>query len=159
NYGQSAPCDQLDGNPISGPGDIPADEQSHPVSAELSGLEPNTTYHYRLLLANANAAKEGEDKTFETLGPPVIESESASEVTTTEAKIEAEVDPRGEASEVAVEYVSDAQFQASGYAEASVVPSPATQIGAGIGAVEFTQQLSGLKPDTTYHFRIVARNQ
>jgi hypothetical protein len=158
-YGQSAPCEVLDGSPISGPGDIPADEGSHSVSAELSGLDPNTTYHYRLVVGNTNAAGEGEDKTLETLGPPRIDAQSVSEVTATEAKIEAEVDPRGEASVVAVEYVSEAQLQASGYAEASVVPSPPTPIGAGIGPVEFSQNLTGLKPETPYHFRILAENK
>jgi hypothetical protein len=156
-YGQSAPCDTLDGAPISGPGDIPADESTHSVSADISGLQPNTTYHYRLVAANATAPGKGEDEIFTTLGPPVVKAESVSGITASEAAIDGEVDPRGEATEVAVEYVSEAEFDESGYAEASV--SDPEEIGEGVGFVEFSQELTGLQPDTTYHFRILADNQ
>ena len=181
-YGQSAPCETLDGAPIAGPGEIPIDEEPHSVSADLSGLDPNTTYHYRLVVGNATAADEGEDETFETLGPPLVKCdfvfkpkppalpircESVLEVDASEAKVASFVAPRGEETEVALEYVSEAKFLESGYAEASLAPSPATQINEegeffeieGVKFVEFDQELSGLAPETTYHFRILANNQ
>jgi hypothetical protein len=38
-----------------------------PVSASLSGLLPNTTYHYRLVASNADGTTYGDDQTFTTL--------------------------------------------------------------------------------------------
>src|SRR4051794_28864509 len=37
-----------------------------PASANLSGLTPNTTYHYRLVATNANGTSMTGDKTFTT---------------------------------------------------------------------------------------------
>ncbi|MGH2853910.1 MAG: NHL repeat-containing protein [Solirubrobacteraceae bacterium] len=42
-----------------GPGSAPV-----AVSAEVSGLEPNARYHYRLVATNANGTAEGSDETF-----------------------------------------------------------------------------------------------
>jgi hypothetical protein len=55
-YGRSAPCTSL---PFPGGG-------LQPVSAPISGLQPNTTYHYRLLASSASGAGAGEDVTFTT---------------------------------------------------------------------------------------------
>lgn len=45
------------------------------VRAELSGLEPGTTYHYRLVATNAHGTSESEDRTFTTpTVPPPEES-------------------------------------------------------------------------------------
>lgn len=41
-----------------------------PVTAQLDGLEAGTTYHYRLVAANANGASIGADRTFSTSGSP-----------------------------------------------------------------------------------------
>ena len=42
------------------------------VSAALSGLEAGTTYHYRLVAANANGTNRGSDQTFRTIGLPIF---------------------------------------------------------------------------------------
>jgi hypothetical protein len=55
-YGQSAPCASL---PFPNGG-------LQPVSARVSGLQPNTTYHYRLLASSASGTGAGEDVTFTT---------------------------------------------------------------------------------------------
>jgi hypothetical protein len=61
-YGASAPCAQ---SPDSlGKGTVDA-----LVSASTEPLEPETTYHYRLVAANAGKTAFGEDRTF-TSGPP-----------------------------------------------------------------------------------------
>ena len=39
-----------------------------PVTANVSGLTPNTTYHYRLDATNGNGANDSEDATFTTPG-------------------------------------------------------------------------------------------
>ena len=41
-----------------------------PVTASLSGLDPGTTYHYRLVAGNATGTTQGADRTFTTTAPP-----------------------------------------------------------------------------------------
>jgi hypothetical protein len=46
-----------------------------PVSAPLTGLQPNTTYHYRLLASSSSGTSAGEDVTFTTAvssGVPLV---------------------------------------------------------------------------------------
>lgn len=62
-YGKSTPC--------VGPDAAELDETSstpQEVHAETEPLEPETTYHYRLVAANVAGASNGEDRTF-TTGP------------------------------------------------------------------------------------------
>ena len=40
------------------------------ASAELTGLLPKTTYHFKLFATNGSGTSEGTDKTFTTSGPP-----------------------------------------------------------------------------------------
>ncbi len=127
------------------------------VSAELSGLQIHTTYHYRLLASNENGTNPGQALSFQTLGP-AVSGGSVSEVSTTAARISGLIDPNGEATSFVVEYVTEADFLESEYAEATSVPVPSKEIGSGTKFIPVTQQLSGLTPGTTYHFRLVASN-
>jgi PKD repeat protein len=56
-YGSSAACGSPPGSASSSVG----------VSAAVPGLSASTTYHYRLVAANAGGAVQGEDRTFTTL--------------------------------------------------------------------------------------------
>jgi hypothetical protein len=56
-YGATAPCDQQLGDTGSG----------IPVTATLSGLSANTTYHYRVVVQNGIGVTDGADVTFTTL--------------------------------------------------------------------------------------------
>ena len=47
-----------------------------PVTASLTGLDPGTTYHYRLVAANASGTTPGGDRTFTTNGPPAEKSKA-----------------------------------------------------------------------------------
>jgi NHL repeat-containing protein len=53
-----------------------ADRSEHSVSAILEGLEPNTTYHWRIVASNSSDAAEGEDHAFTTNRPLVAEPDS-----------------------------------------------------------------------------------
>lgn len=55
-YGSSAPC-----------ATTPEGSGAKPVSALLTGLTKNTTYHYRLVVGNAGGTTDGADQTFKTL--------------------------------------------------------------------------------------------
>lgn len=52
-------------------GGLPADGLSHQVSAMLAGLEPGTTYHFRLVASNELGPASGEDLTFKTVSLPL----------------------------------------------------------------------------------------
>ncbi|MGA2469069.1 MAG: hypothetical protein ABSG64_00060 [Solirubrobacteraceae bacterium] len=59
-YGSSAPCAQSPGS-----GSSPV-----AVSASISGLAPGTTYHFRLVAANASGSTTGSDQSFTTPSVP-----------------------------------------------------------------------------------------
>src|SRR5207249_12157655 len=68
-YGTSAPAY---GSKTAAQG-LPIDSTDHTLSFGLSGLAPNTTYHYRVVATRTNnATAYGDDKTFTTpaLAPP-----------------------------------------------------------------------------------------
>jgi hypothetical protein len=48
---------------------VPLGTASGPVSVELTGLTPGTTYHYQLVAANAFGTALGGDRTFTTVRP------------------------------------------------------------------------------------------
>ncbi len=51
------------------PAKLPADFESHPVSAEIAGLTPSATYHFRLLAKNAHGpGQPGAERAFKTEG-------------------------------------------------------------------------------------------
>ncbi len=62
-------------------GNIGSGDAVQPVEESVSGLEPNTTYHFRLVAANGTGESQGPDGTFTTLpasGPPVRAYEKVS---------------------------------------------------------------------------------
>jgi hypothetical protein len=153
--GGEAPC-------VPAAGSIPNDGAPHPVSAEIENLSVATDYVFRLVAENGNGSSpEPGTKTgavgLLTLGP-VIGEESASQVTATGARIAGLIDPNTETTVFQVEYISEAKFAESGYAEASVVPAVAREVGSGTKFIEVAQQLGELTPSTTYHFRLLASN-
>lgn len=60
-YGSSAPLPE---------GQIEAAEQEARVHVRISGLEPATTYHYRVVASNADGTVEAADRTFTTMPLP-----------------------------------------------------------------------------------------
>jgi len=141
-YGASAAC-----SPSPGSG-----ATAVAVSAAIEALKANTTYHFRIVATNAGGTSEGEDQTLKTLpNAPTVAGGSASAVTQTTATLSASVNPNGgDVSECRFEYGTSAAYGTS----VACNPSP----GSGASAVEVSAQLSGLKANATYHFRIVATN-
>lgn len=52
--------------PTQGP--TAAVKKSSPASADVSGLTPGTTFHFRLVATNASGTRQGRDRTFTTIG-------------------------------------------------------------------------------------------
>ncbi|HXW58214.1 MAG TPA: hypothetical protein VEJ23_01920 [Solirubrobacteraceae bacterium] len=129
------------------------------VSAAVSGLSANTTYHFRIVAENASTTTKGEgaDGTFKTLTPPSAVTGKASEVTETTATLNATVNPNGTAvSKCTFEYGTAAFFEISHTYE--LPASCATPPGSGSSPVAVSAAITGLSANTTYHFRVVAEN-
>ena len=85
---------------------------------------------------------------------PTISTTTVLAVTAKAAVLEADINPEGEASSYHFEY---------GLADCSAnpctnVPAAPAGIGAGTSAVRVAKEISGLTPQTTYHFRVLATN-
>jgi hypothetical protein len=118
------------------------------VSAGLSGLTPQTTYHYRLVAGGVN----GNDRTFTTgpnPKPPTVASVSQSGTGPTSSTLRADVTPNELATTVHFEYGTSTSYGTS---------TPDQGIGAGTSRIRVSAPVGDLKPNTRYHFRAVATN-
>jgi hypothetical protein len=143
-YGSTAPCSQSAAEIGTGTNPVP-------VSAVLAGLAPRTTYHFRLVAANANGANQGEDRAFTIVTAPVVEGESAVAVSSSGATLQARVNPGGAETSYHFEYGTTAAYGTS-------LPVPAADVGSGLGAAAVAVRLQELRPGTPYHYRLAADN-
>jgi hypothetical protein len=96
-------------------------------------------------------------------GPPALEEEgSVLSVTSTSAKLQAQINPEESNMTYRFEYLTEAEYQANlvgghePFAGALLVPSPYGSLGAGSTGVTVRVEPEGLLPGTTYHYRVVA---
>ena len=143
-YGQTEPCTQT-------PAQIGGAGSSVPVSANLTGLQPGSTYHYRLDAGNASGTNKGQDQTLTTPGPS-IDGESASNVTSTSVTLQAQINPNGQDTTYYFQYGTSSSY------DVSVPVAPGADIGSGSSDQAASQAISGLQPSTSYHYRVVAVN-
>jgi hypothetical protein len=108
----------------------------------------------------AYASERGADEieSFATVLVPGTGSESASQIGETGEKLSGTVNPEGQA-------ITDCDFEYSIYGtQAGVYPQSApcrqasAEIGSGNNAVSVSAEVSGLRPGSTYHFRLKASN-
>ncbi|HEV2945483.1 MAG TPA: hypothetical protein VGX26_10260 [Solirubrobacteraceae bacterium] len=117
--------------------------------ADLTGLKPATTYHYRLVATDPphGGIAYGADRTFTTVVlAPAVETDPAM-VNTTTATITGGVLPQGLDTTYQFEY---------GFTNSYTMSTPTGDAGSAITPVPVTQSLTGLNPSTTYHYRLVA---
>jgi hypothetical protein len=138
-YGSSAACAASPGE-----GTSPV-----PVTAALTGLTPNTTYHYRLLAANAVGSNHGTDATFTTTTtPPLIGPAEASAITQSTATITATLEARGIPTRWELSLGStpgELEHQAAGNTESA-------------SALPLELNLASLSPGTVYYYKLIAVN-
>ncbi len=119
------------------------------ASATITGLTPGTTYHFRVIAENAaHEVSEGRDQSFTTPPPVLIEETSAAEVNATSARLEAQLEDYGRASEYRFQYGTGAYEKET--PEQSLPGAGSTQ--------SVKNLIQELLPDTTYHYRVIARN-
>ncbi len=141
-----APC-----NPSAGA--IPADLDDHTVSANVTGLAHNTTYHYRLIATTSQGTAVTIDASFTTTGPAEVETVGSPIRTSTTALLDGRVDPRGAPTTYHFEYGD------LGPCDSNPCTATASHTAGSGNVIELvSQQLTGLQPGTTYHYRLLADN-
>jgi hypothetical protein len=118
------------------------------VSAQLSGLTAETTYHYRLVAGGVN----GSDRTFKTgpnPRPPTVGSRGQTGTGPASTTLRAYVTPNGLATTVRFEYGTSTSYGTN---------TPDQALGAGTARLSVSAAVANLKPNTRYHFRAVATN-
>lgn len=136
---------------ITGPPiNVGSGESPIPVQQNVGSLDPKTEYHFRVVGSNDGGEDEGDDETFETTYPPIdVVLADASEVTHNSAKLSATINPNG---------VTDVAYNFEWGPSDGGWPSTHTSvnIGDGTSPVPVERNISGLDPETEYHFRITA---
>ena len=140
-YGSTAPASQ---SPVTGNAMVN-------VSAEITGLLPGTTYHYRVKTVNSIGTTYSEDKTFMTLAQePTATTQAACCLSTTGATLNGSVNANGASTTVTFEYGATTSYgQTVTASQSPVTGNSNTNVSAGI---------TGLTVGTTYHFRVKALN-
>jgi len=121
------------------------------VSASISSLSPNTTYHYRLVAKNVlGLTADGADKTFTTApSAPAATTGGTNSVSSTSATLTGSVNPYGEDTTYYFEYGTTRAYGAQ---------TPSQDAGSGTTTVNVSASIGPLTPSTTYHYRLVAQN-
>ncbi|MGB7587254.1 MAG: hypothetical protein WBM00_00940, partial [Solirubrobacterales bacterium] len=162
-------------------------EDQH-VSVNLASigatLQPITTYHYRAIAANSKGFVAGPDQTFTTQPlsrppqpPPSIDDESVSNITQTDATLEAQINPNSvdhgayyqfqvvtNTSEYLPEFACPTEGFPAGTSLCLTVGSQAGALPISFAAAATTDQSvildladagMTLHPGTTYHYRVI----
>jgi DNA-binding beta-propeller fold protein YncE len=143
--GGSVPCDPEASA-------IPVDDGEHAVSAELNGLIGNSPYRWRIVATNGNGTSSSAAQELTTAETsPIVETGAASQRTPTSAVLNGRINPSGLQSSYFFEYGTTTSY-------GSRAPAINGAAGNGRSMVAVSEEISGLEPGTTYHFRLVAEN-
>src|SRR5665213_1942648 len=138
----------------SSPASIGSGTASKSVSATLAGLASGTTYYYRLVATSSAGTSVSVGNALVTTGPrispdspaPVVSQASAVKITSTSVQLNGAINPEGDSTAWHFEYGLTTSY--------GLETIPATMVGLGIRPVN--APISGLRPATTYYFRLVA---
>jgi hypothetical protein len=126
------------------------------VAAKLTALQPLETYHYRMVASNAAAngggRSYGPEQRFTTLPPaPAVTTDAPVTVASSSATLAGRIVPEGAYTTYRFEYGTSTTYGSS-------APTPEGELSAAPGAQEVIVGITGLQPDSTYHYRLLAGN-
>ncbi|NQU15672.1 MAG: hypothetical protein HQ561_16075 [Desulfobacteraceae bacterium] len=123
------------------------------VSESITGLDCNTTYHYRLVGVNSQGTSYGEDQTFKTslcpVSKPTVTTGSATSVGTSSATLNGTVNPNGATTTYYFRYGTTQNYG---------MTTTITSVGSGNDAVSASASITELSDNTIYYFALVGVN-
>jgi DNA-binding beta-propeller fold protein YncE len=123
-----------------------------PAMADLTGLKPNTLYHFRTVTEDVHGHETfGPDATLMTSPPVLITGESTTEVTAESVRLNVEINPQGVATSYRYEYGLTSAYGQS-------VPVPDAEAGEEEVSAAHSIAVEHLAASTAYHYRVVATN-
>ena len=130
------------------------------AAVQVTGLQPETTYHCRVVAENSDVATPvlGVEGSFKTKEGFEFGSAWASAVGEEAATVNVQGNPLGLPATGEIEYVSDADYQVDGFAQAKVTPEGAIDFGASEAMQLRSVALGGLTAGTLYHYRLRVLN-
>ncbi|MFA5328893.1 MAG: MBG domain-containing protein, partial [Prolixibacteraceae bacterium] len=117
----------------------------------ITGLSPGTTYYVKAFATNSAGTSYGAQVSFTTsVVAPTATTNAATGITTTGVTLNGTVNPNNATSVVTFDYGTSTSYGSS----ATASQSPVT----GTSATSVSSVLTGLTPNSTYHFRVKAVN-
>ncbi len=124
-----------------------------PVSAELPLLNAATTYEAQLTASSEEGTETSSPVSFETpTGPPAVQVLPGSGRTSSEARLNGTINPNGLVTRYRFEWGTSSAYGNS------IPVSGEAYAGLGQSLSRYSKLISGLAPNTTIHYRIVAAN-
>ena len=121
------------------------------VSADITGLSPGTTYHYRIKAENALGVVYSDDIEFTTLGLiPQVTTQPVTNARTTTAQLSAVVNANSLNTIVTFEYGTTTSYGNAATAVSNGIPGSIN--------LNVSVSISGLTRNTTYYVRTSATN-
>jgi hypothetical protein len=118
-------------------------------SAGIVGLQAGHTYHFRVVASSDAGSSTGKDVAFTTSSAPAVVTADATSLAPTSATLRGTVTPNGLPTTWWFEYGTSTSYRWRTSAHGA---------GSGGSAVAVASVVNGLRPATTYHFRLVAQN-
>jgi hypothetical protein len=129
-----------------------------PEHTEATGLEPSTKYLFCMVARNeAGETERSANEVSFTTSPsaPTVDGQSESNVTPFDATLEGQVNPNNQETTYHLEYATDSAFTENVKTLADGIAGPGVYGDQPVGPVDLG---GGLTPNTTYYYRVVAKN-